>query len=101
MLVLCLCWLSLAVFLVDGLVVDAGLVGVGAYKYQKAPKYRNATKIPESTYKYQKAMKNIGKMGVIAVCIDYKLLFLCAWIMIDAHKCSTLVRVWFMCLQRR
>ena len=35
---------------------------VGAYKYQKAPKYRKATKIPESTYKYQKARRNIGKM---------------------------------------
>ena len=71
----------------------------GAYKYQKAPKYRKATKIPESTYKYQKAMENIGKMSVIALCMDYKLLFLCAWIMIDAHKCSTQVRVWFVCLQ--
>ena len=35
---------------------------VGAYKYQKAPKYRKATKIPERTYKYQKARWNIGKM---------------------------------------
>ena len=32
--------------------------------------------------------------------MDYKLLFLCAWIMLDEHKCSMLVRVWFMCLQR-
>ena len=29
----------------------------GAYKDRKAPKYRKATKIPESTYKYQKAME--------------------------------------------
>ena len=29
----------------------------GAYKDRKAPKYRKATKIPESTYKYQKAWK--------------------------------------------
>ena len=35
---------------------------MGAYKYRKTPKYRKATKIPESTYKYQKAMRNIGKM---------------------------------------
>ena len=62
----------------------------GAYNYQKAPKYRKATKIPESTYKYQKAMENIGKVRVLSLCMDYKLLFLCAWIMIDAHKCSTL-----------
>ena len=74
---------------------------MGAYKYQKAPKYRKAIKIPESTYKYQKAMENIGKTSVIALFIDYKLLFLCAWIKIDAHKCSTLVRIWFKCLQRR
>ena len=65
---------------------------MGAYKYEKAPKYRKATKIPESTYKYQKAMENIGKMRVIALCMNYKLLFLYAWIMIDAHKCSTLVK---------
>ena len=31
---------------------------LGAYKDRKAPKYRKATKIPESTYKYQKAMEN-------------------------------------------
>ena len=31
--------------------------------------------------------------------MDYKLLFLCAWIMIDAHKCSTLVGVW-LCVYR-
>ena len=37
-------------------------------------------------------MENFGKMRVIALCMDYKLLFLCAWIMIDAHKCSTLVK---------
>ena len=40
----------------------AGEEESGAYKYQKAPKYRKATKIPESTYKYQKAMRNIAKM---------------------------------------
>ena len=33
----------------------------GPYKYRKAPKYRKATKIPEGTYKYQKALENIGK----------------------------------------
>ena len=37
-------------------------------------------------------MENIGKMRVIALCMNYKLLFLCAWIMIDEHKCSTLVK---------
>ena len=31
---------------------------LGAYKHQKAPKYRKATKIPESTYKY-KSINNI------------------------------------------
>ena len=41
-------------------------------------------------------METIGKVSVIALCMDYKLLFLCAWIKIDAHKCSTLVRIWFM-----
>ena len=42
----------------------------GAYKYQKAPKYRKATKILESAYKYQKAMENIGKMMDIALCMN-------------------------------
>ena len=37
----------------------------GAYKYRKTPKYQKATKIPENTYKYQKAME---KSISIALC---------------------------------
>ena len=33
-------------------------ISESTYKYQKTPKYQKATKIPESTYKYQKAMRN-------------------------------------------